>query len=312
MKNKNILKYTLIFSSLILCGCQSGVKQYTSSDVADYNLQTTNSSKANMISVKQMNKDTIWTFQESYERGLRWQTIDHHVIDDSSNETNTLENNYQTIVIDYYLSQDNTLSDYFHVKYSYIDGYRFGILFQKKYDSRETIKEACEKLQAFQNSVIENNQQYIDKELKYNFQLLLKRGNHTIYLTDDLDESEADQQNFKIGLLYQDTEILKEYSNSERNIIPSDLQKISMKSEDDNDWMPSNYYTYQGVYSIASTVVFDILQTIDHQNVQVEGNRDDYQITVDGEDYGNFKDTMISFIQAEKMTGMQFKIEVQQ
>ena len=308
MKNKNILKYTLLFSCLVLCGCQSGVTQYTSSDVADYNLQTTNSSKANMISVKQMNKDTIWTFQESYERGLRWQTIDHHVMD-SSNETNTLENNYKTIVIDYYLSQDNEITDYFNIKYSYIDGYRFGILFQKKYDSRKTIQEACDKLQAFQNDVIENNQQYIDKELSYDFQMLLKNGNHTIYVSDALDADTADLDNFKIGLLYQDPDILKEYSNTEKNNIPDDLQKIYMRSDENEEWMPSNYYTYQGVYSIASTVVFDILQNINHENVVVEGNRDSFNIKIDDKDYGNFEDTMISFMQAEKITGIQFDLQ---
>lgn len=308
MKKSNILKYTLILSSLILCACQSGVTQYTSSYVSRYNLQTTNSSKANMISVKQMNKDTIWTFQESYERGLRWQTIDHHVMD-SSNETNTLENNYKIIVIDYYLSQDNEIEEYFDLKYSYIDGYRFGILFQKKYDSREQIKEACEKLQTFQNYVIENNQQYIDKELSYDFQLLLKNGNHTIYLADELDEESADLDNLKTGLLYQDSDILKEYSNTERNNIPDDLQKIYMRSDDNEEWMPSNYYTYQGVYSIASTVVFDILQNINHENVVVEGNRDSFNIKIDDEDYGNFEDTLISFLQAEKITGMQFDLK---
>ncbi len=308
MKKTNILKYTMIIFSMILCGCQNGVTQYTSSAVADYNLQTTNSSKANMISVKQMNKDTIWTFQESYERGLRWQTIDHHVME-SSNETNTLENNYKTIVIDYYLSTNTEISDYFDIKYSYIDGYRFGILFQKKYDSREQIKEACEKLITFQNDVIENNQQYIDKELNYNFQLLLKNGNHVIYLDDSLDEEYADQANLKIGLIYQDADILKEYSNTERKNIPDDLQKISMRSNDREEWMPSNYYTYQGVYSIASTVIFDILQNIEHENVLVEGNRDSFTIQVNDEDYGNFEDTMISFVLAEKFTGMQFQLE---
>ena len=77
--------------------------KYTDEDASQYNLKNTKSSKAKMIDVKKVGKDTVWTFQESYTRALQWQTIDHHFTDSTSNyEKNDLMTNYQTIVIDYY------------------------------------------------------------------------------------------------------------------------------------------------------------------------------------------------------------------
>ena len=49
----------ILVLGLLLSSCQSKVIRYTSADVSDYNLQTTKSSKAKMISVKKVNRNLL-------------------------------------------------------------------------------------------------------------------------------------------------------------------------------------------------------------------------------------------------------------
>jgi hypothetical protein len=303
------MKKIIILLCLFLVSCNSNVRKYTSEEVAEYNLKTTNTSKASMKSVKQMSRDTIWTFQESYDRGLKWQTIDHHTFSSSFNEENSLFNNYKIVVIDYYLNKQSEIEQYFDIRYSYIDGYRVGMVFNKKYSSRSDLKEACEKLQSFKEYVTEENQQYADKELDYGFQIKFMKGNHTFFLTDSLAYEDADQENLTYALIYQDAESLLEYSNEEQNECVNDLSLIFMKDEDSDTWLKTSYYTEKGKDRIASTVLFDILQDLDLGDVKIEGTRDNYKVWINDEEYGRYEDVMIPFMVAEKITGIQFNID---
>lgn len=95
----------ILVLGLLLSSCQSKVIRYTSADVSDYNPADNKVIKSKDDQCEKVNKDTVWTFQESFDRGLQWQTIDHHTMDSASfYETNVLMNNYQTIVMDHYLS----------------------------------------------------------------------------------------------------------------------------------------------------------------------------------------------------------------
>ncbi len=303
-------RFICLMICLFLCSCQSKVTKYTSEEVEEYNLKTNYTSKANMKTVKQVNGDKIWIFQESYDRGLKWQLIDHPTMDPTSTyEINQLMNNYQVIVIDHYLSKRNDISEYFDVEYSYFDGYKFDIVFHKEYETRDDLKQACDTLQEFKDYVVEENRQYTDKDLEYEFHMTLNYKGHTFSIIDNFDYEEVDKCNLQYALIYQDTDLLKEYSNNERKEALDEVSKISIRTEDDEDWLQTNYYTYLNEKKISSTVLYDILQTLSLDELQIDGNRDQYSISINEEEIGSYQEEMISFEEAEKITGIQFNID---
>lgn len=301
----------ILVLGLLLSSCQSKVIRYTSADVSDYNLQTTKSSKAKMISVKKVNKDTVWTFQESFDRGLQWQTIDHHTMDSASfYETNVLMNNYQTIVMDHYLSSYEELCKFFNISYRFMDGYKSEIIFLKDFKNRDELKQGYTLLMDFQSGVIEENAQYSDKTLNYPLHVKFTNGKEVISISDVKNFEEIDTPHLLNSVIYQNYDALVDYSKQEIASCKNDLDQIYIRANDEDSWTALDVYTYAKQYQIASTVLYDILQEKNLEDITVEATRDSYTVSSKDTEYGHFEHCMIPFYIAQKITDMQFSTHV--
>lgn len=310
----NMKKIVLVLLALsLLTGCHRKIVKYTDEDVSQYNLKTTKSSKAKMIDVKKVNKDTIWTFQESYTRALQWQTIDHHYKDSTSNyEKNDLMTNYQTIVIDYYLNRNQDIQDTFSITYSFIDGFKNEIFFSSPYDSRENLKQLYDQLSEFQQAVSTENANYSEKNIDYKMNARFTYNDTVQLSTNDFDDFEAiDSKNLMYAYVYQDSDMLKEYTDDEVKAFlkNNDNQIYVRDEEDENTWYPTDYYTLDHTLAIASTALYDMLQVNPVEGLKIDGERDNYTIEKDDSQTRYFQHEMIPFIKAQEITGLQFNVK---
>lgn len=295
---------------LSLTSCQSKVIQYTSEDASEYSLQKTKTSKAKMISVKTVNKNTIWTFQEEYDRGLQWQVFDEHVYDStSSEESNHLSSNYTVMVLDYYLTTNLQIKEFFDIEYNYLDGFKSSITFNSEYDSRDTLKTKYEQFMTFMDYVKEQNAQYSDKSTDYEVIVTFVYKDHTLYTSDDLSFEELDQDNLAYAIEYNDSTLLKDYTSDEIKEWKekNSSNRIAMKEED--QWGLTDFYAIEDHLSISSCVLYDLLSVDGHPDITFEGTRDSYTIQYKDKTYGPFEDEAISFIKVKNMTGIQFQIQ---
>ena len=266
-----------------------------------------------MIDVKKVGKDTVWTFQESYTRALQWQTIDHHFTDSTSNyEKNDLMTNYQTIVIDYYLNRNPAILDTFEISYTFIDGFKNGIFFSVNYDTREKLKALFQQLHDFQQYVSKENSNYSEKNITYKINARFSHGDTTLLATQDLDDFDTlDKKNLMYAYVYQDQQMLKEYTDEEiKEYLEKNENQIYVQDDKNTDvWYPTDYYTLDHTLAIASTVLFDMLQTNPIEGITITGQRDDFTIQQNDAEPERFHDEMIPFIQAQKITGLHFNLK---
>lgn len=310
----NMKKIVLVCLTLcLLTGCHKKIIKYTDEDVSQYNLKTTKSSKAKMVDVKKVNKDTIWTFQESYTRALQWQTIDHHYTDSTSHyEKNNLMTNYQTIVIDYYLNRNQDMQDTFSISYSFIDGFKNEIYFSSPYSSRENLKQLFDKLSEFQEAVSTENSNYSEKNIDYKMNARFSYKDIVQLSTNEFDDFETiDSKNLMYAYVYQDNDMLQEYTDDEiKTFLKDNENQIYVReNEDESTWYPTDYYTLDHTLAIASTVLYDMLQLNSIEGVTIDGERDNYTIVRDDSETRSFQDEMIPFIQAQEITGLQFNVK---
>lgn len=304
--------WIIVVSCLFLCSCSSRITKYTSEDASQYNLMHTKTTKAKMVDVKTVNQDTIWTFEESYDRGLRWQIIDHHYYTSfSMYETNTLTTNYTVVVLDYYLDLYPSIKDTFKVSYTYIDGYKSSILFTCEFEDRNTLEINYTLLKDFLDTVTRENAQYADKSIDYQMQAQFIHNRQTISISDFTDFSDVDSQNLQYNIVFDEQEGLSQYTQDEINAWKQTHQEtlIYVRNDTDEEWQPTQYYTNDLSFSIASTVFYDYLQQLQVDNIEIVGDRNSYTVRANNRTYGVYQNSMISFYEAQRISSMQFNIE---
>lgn len=304
--------WVIVVSCLFLCSCSSRITKYTSEDASQYNLVHTKTTKAKMVDVKTVNQDTIWTFEESYDRGLRWQIIDHHYYTSfSMYKTNTLTTNYTVVVLDYYLDLYPSIKDTFKVSYTYIDGYKSSILFTCEFADRKTLENNYTLLKEFLDTVTRENAQYADKSIDYQLQAQFIHNRQTISVSDFTDFSDVDTQNLQYNIVYDEQDGLSQYTQDEINAWKQTHQEtlIYVRNDTDAQWQPTQYYTNDLSFSIASTVFYDYLQQLQVDNIEIIGDRNSYTVRANNRTYGIYQNSMISFYEAQRISSVQFNIE---
>lgn len=301
----------MLMCCFVLTSCASRITKYTSEDATQYNLMKTKTTKAKMIDVKTVNNDTIWTFQESYDRGLQWQTIDHHYFESASmSETNTLTTNYTVVVLDYYLKQHPEITEAYKVSYTYIDGYKFAISFTKEFDSRQALQDYYDVLASFLDTVREENANYSDKSIDYQMSAQFINGRQTIHVSDFTDFEPIDTENLSYNIVYDLQDRLLDYTNTEIDTWKQQHTDTHIYvREEDGDWQPTAYYTFEKSFTIASTVFYDYLQTLQLEDIEIVGDRDSYTVRKDSRTYGVYQNSMISFYEAQRICSRRFNIE---
>lgn len=307
------IKLLLCFILCIsLTSCQSKVIQYTSEDASAYSLEKTKTTQAKMISVKTVNKDTIWTFQESFDRGLQWQVFDRHIMDSTSlYESNYLYNNYTVIVLDYYLTTNLQIKEFFDITYTYYDGYKSNIVFTSEYDSRESLKTKFNQFTTFMDYVKEQNTQYSDKDVDYDVIVQFYNHNYYIISTDDEDFTDVDADNMNYAFEYNLSELTKDYTDDEAELwqVGHQDSKIYVRENNSDKWGQTEFYSIEDHLSIASTVLYDILNENEYKGITLEGSRDNFTVKKDKKEYGPYSYEPITFLEAQKLTGMQYQIK---
>lgn len=308
-----LLKQILCIGLLLsLSSCQSNVVKYTSEDASEYSLEETKTSKAEMIGVKTVNKDTIWTFQESFDRGLKWQVFDRHVLDSTSvNETNFLSNNYTVIVLDYYLALNVQINELFDISYTYLDGYKSSIVFSSEYDSRDTLKTKYDQFITFMDYVKEENAKYSDKSVDYDVLLEFKNHDHYIYTSDDLTFSDLDNDNLNYACEYNVNDLLTDYTKDEIDQWKQEHEdtRIYLRDTEDDTWLPSDFYAVEDHLGMSSTVLYDLLSIGEYKDITLEGTRDDFKVKTEKKEYGPYSYAVVPFIEAEQITNIRFQIK---
>lgn len=310
MKFIKVFVCILIFSTMT--SCQSKVTKYTSEDATEYGLQVTKTSKATMIGIKTVNDDTVWTFEEPFDRGLKYQIFSVYSYDSTSTiEANTLTNNYTAMVFDYYLAQNDDIKDDFSISYEYLDGYKRSIYFTSEYEGREELKTKYDTFMTFMNYVKEENEKYSDKSVNYDVYVHLLHKNYDIWMFDESEFEELDEEHLSYAIIYNDYEALNEYSKEEINIWKENntAYQICVRANEEDTWGTTEFYADDYHLSIASPVLYDLLSIDRNDTIQIEGDRRNYTITIQDEVYGPYQEEMIPFMTAQSLTGMQFQIK---
>lgn len=301
-------KALLIMIILILAvsGCQSKVVKYTSEDAEQYALQKAKTTQANLISVKQKNGDTIWTFQESYDRALTWQTIDHHYMDSQSiNESNELVTNYDLRVIAYYFQKYPDFTNDVSISYTYLDTYPLTVIYHDTFTNRESLKQSYDALFSFLAYVKEENASYSDKSKEYEVQADFQDQNeHFVFDTLNISCDTLEERYLSYIMIYHDTDSMQEFTDAEIQTFKDSAQSIYMKIQEEDPWMETEYYSAEKEMKIASTALYDLIQENEEFNIQIEGERDAFTILKKEETYGPFEREMISFYDVQQMTGI--------
>lgn len=300
-------KIIIILVCLFLSGCQSRVVKYTSEDVTEYALQKAKTTQAEMIGVKQKNGDTIWTFQESYDRGLAWQTIDHHYYLDSLSEIerNELVNNYDLRVIAYFFQEYPDFKGSESISYTYLDTYPYTVIYHDSFSTRDSLKQCYDTLFAFLDYVKKENASYSDKSKEYEVQAdLVSQNEHFVFHTSDVQYDEIEQNYLSYLILYHEDDALSDFTEEEISECrdTKQLKLIYFRKEEDDPWEATEYYCKNGELKISSCAFYDLLETM--EDIQIEGDRDSFTITQEEEEYGPFEREMLSFYDVQNMTGI--------
>ena len=162
----------------------------------------------------------------------------------------------------------------------------------------------------FQSGVIEENAQYSDKTLNYPLHVKFTNGKEVISISDVKNFEEIDTPHLLNSVIYQNYDALVDYSKQEIASCKNDLDQIYIRANDEDSWTALDVYTYAKQYQIASTVLYDILQEKNLEDITVEGTRDSYTVSSKDTEYGHFEHCMIPFYIAQKITDMQFSTHV--
>ncbi len=306
---KQLILVTLLLL-LPFTGCKRRVKIYTKDDAINYNDTVTKASNAEMVSMEQVNGDTIWTFKEKNKRGLSWQIIDDHYMNSfSTMENNELITNYDAILIDYYFNQyehTDTISLDFTTK----DGYIRQAIFTMNLSNREEFANQYQEIQKFFAYVSKENLKYSQKEIDYDVDVCVHADYYQQFYTGYLmpfEELESDY--LQAGIVYGNPAILDQFSLDE--IDTANKQLVSIYLRQDEELIPTDLFTYPGQQTVSSNALFDYLQTYEDDTLKIEGSREDYQVMHNDEEPVTFQDEMISFFDVEKYFGIQLTTDQQ-
>lgn len=306
---------SVIVSCVLISGCQSKVVVYTSEDAMDYALEKANTTQAKLIGVKQKDGDTIWTFQESYDRALTWQTIDHHYTDSFSiNEVNELVSNYDTKVIAYYFAMyASDFAGEVSLSYTYLDSFPFSAIIEIPFETREDLQQGYEDVVRFLEQIENENLNYTDQKKEFDVQADFIRDEHVFHFNSASDSyAQLEEAYLRDAIIYQDTQALSEFEEDAILEYEKSLDsRIYLKNEESDEWQETDYFTFDHELKISSAAFYDLLQELNVEDITINGERSSYTITNKETEYGPYEEDMISFYEVERITGLQLKSEWQ-
>ena len=174
------------------------------------------------------------------------------------------------------------------------------------------LKQLFDKLSEFQEAVSTENSNYSEKNIDYKMNARFSYKDIVQLSTNEFDDFETiDSKNLMYAYVYQDNDMLQEYTDDEiKTFLKDNENQIYVReNEDESTWYPTDYYTLDHTLAIASTVLYDMLQLNSIEGVTIDGERDNYTIVRDDSETRSFQDEMIPFIQAQEITGLQFNVK---